>query len=110
MNVPSALQVEAEQLRRSFPRFVEAAWEQIEPGTPYVPGYHLDVATDVLEAVSRGELNRVIINIPPRHGKSSLASVLWLPWLWISKPELRWIFGSYSQEFASRDSVRSRRI
>jgi predicted phage terminase large subunit-like protein len=110
MLAPTALEVEAEQLRRSFRRFVEAAWDQIEPGTAFVGGYHLEVAIDVLEAVSSGELTRVIINLPPRHGKSSLVSVLWLPWLWITRPELRWIVGSYSQEFASRDSARSRRI
>ena len=110
MRVPTALEVEAEQLRRSFRRFVEGAWDQIEPSTPFVDGYHLDVAIDVLEAVSRGELTRVILNLPPRHAKSSLASVLWLPWLWITRPELRWIVGSYSQDFASRDSARTRRI
>lgn len=109
MRVPTALEIEAEQLRRSFRGFVEAAWPLLEPATQFTPGYHLDVLIEVFEAVSRGELTRVIINLPPRHGKSSIASVLWLAWLWITRPELRWIVGSYSQDFASRDSVRTRR-
>lgn len=109
-DIPAPIEIEAEQMRRSYRRFLEAGWEQIEPGTPYVGGYHLDVAIDVLEAVSRGEVTRLILNLPPRHGKSSLTSVLWLPWQWITRPDLRWIVGSYSQEFASRDSVRTRRV
>jgi predicted phage terminase large subunit-like protein len=60
--------------------------------------------------VTRGELRRVILNVPPRHGKSSLAAVLWPAWTWITRPELRWIVASYSQEFSSRDSVRTRRL
>jgi hypothetical protein len=67
MRIPTPLEIEAELLRRSFRRFVEAAWPLIEPVTPFVPGYHIDVLVEVFEAISRGELTRVIINLPPRH-------------------------------------------
>lgn len=110
MRVPTLPEIESEQLSRSLRTFVEQAWPLLEPMTPYTSGYHSDAIIEALEAVTRGELSRVIINVPPRHGKSSLVSVLWLPWVWTVHPEWRWIVGSYSQEFASRDSVRSRRV
>ena len=41
---------------------------------------HLRLIADVLEQVERGEVNRVIISVPPRHWKSSLASEKFPAW------------------------------
>ena len=110
MRAPTSIELEAEIMRRSFRRFVEGAWPLLEPAQPFVPGTHIDALIKVVEAVTAGEVNRVIVNIPPRYGKSTQISVLWPAWAWISAPELRSIFGSYSTEFASHDSVRTRRL
>lgn len=108
--LPSRTAIEAEQLRRSFRRFVEAAWPLLEPTSPFIPGYHIDAVCDSLEAVIAGELRRVLVTLPPRHAKSSLACVLWPAWAWISRPELRWLFASYAQSLATRDSRRCRQL
>lgn len=40
----------------------------------YQPAWHHDLIADRLNAVARGEIDRLMINMPPRHGKSELAS------------------------------------
>jgi predicted phage terminase large subunit-like protein len=62
--------IEAERLRRSLSRFIEAAWPLVEPGTRYVSSWHIEAIAEHLEAVSRGEIQRLVINVPPRHMKS----------------------------------------
>jgi len=57
--------IEAELARRSLKRFVYAAWTILEPDVNLVWNWHLDVLCDELESISRGELKRLIINVPP---------------------------------------------
>jgi predicted phage terminase large subunit-like protein len=90
--------------------YVRAAWPVLEPATTFVPGWHIDAICDHLEAVSRGELRRLIINVPPRHMKSLLVSVLWPTWTWTQRPQVRFLTASYAQPLATRDAVKSRRL
>lgn len=82
----------------------------IEPASEYVPGWHIDAISDHLEAVTRGWIRNLIINIPPRHMKSLQVAVLWPTWAWTWQPETRWLFSSYAEKLAIRDSVKSRRL
>ena len=107
--LPTTTELEAERLRRSFPAFVERGWHVVEPA-PFVPGFHLDAICGHLEAVARGEIRRLLINVPPRHGKSLLVSVLWPAWVWASRPETRFLFASYAHSLSLRDSGRCRRL
>lgn len=102
--------IEAERLRRSLSRFIESAWPLVEPGTRYVSNWHIDAIADRLEAVSRGEIRRLVINVPPRHMKSLAVSVFWPCWLWLRRPEARFLYASYAQLLSTRDSLRSRRL
>lgn len=94
----------------SFKQFVASAWHIIEPGRPYVPGWHLDAIAEHLEAVSQGEIKRLLVNMPPRHGKSSLISVLWSAWLLLNTPAIRLLCGSYAMNLATRDNLKVRRL
>src|ERR1700704_2873187 len=85
---PSLLdEVDAEMAARSLREFVRQAWRIVEPSTPFVPGWHIDAIIEHLEAVSRGLIRNLLINVPPRHMKSLLVSVLWPAWEWIRWPE-----------------------
>lgn len=86
------------------------AWPYYNPGQPFLGNWHLDAICDHLEAVSSSQIRRLIINMPPRMGKSSTVSVAWPAWLWITRPEFRWIFTSYAQPLATRDSVATRNV
>ncbi|PWV90246.1 putative phage terminase large subunit-like protein [Paenibacillus cellulosilyticus] len=59
-------------------------------------GNHLDVLTNTLERVSSGELRRVIVTMPPRHGKSEVVSKKFPAWHIGRNPEDEMIISSYS--------------
>jgi predicted phage terminase large subunit-like protein len=63
-----------------------------------------------LQAVSEGQIKRLLITVPPGHAKSLYVSVLWPAWQWISSPQWRGIFTSYDGDLSVRDSVRCRGV
>src|SRR5712692_5960662 len=103
-------QVQAEEAKRRLADFVRFGWHVVEPSTPFVSGFHIDAIVEHLEAVSRGQIRNLLINVPPRHMKSLLVSVFWPAWEWIRWPERRWLFSSYAATLSIRDSVKCRRL
>jgi predicted phage terminase large subunit-like protein len=100
----------AERAKINFKLFVREAWPVIEPGRPFVPGWHLDCIAEHLSAVHEGQISRLLVNMPPRHGKSSLISSLWTAWLLLNNPSLKLLCGSYAMNLATRDNLKCRRI
>lgn len=103
-----ALRVDAELKRRSLSEFTRDAWRVVEPASPLVWNWHLDAICDHLEAVSRGQIQKLLINVPPGFAKSLIVSVIWPAWMWTWRPDWRALFGSYALDLAHRDSVRCR--
>jgi predicted phage terminase large subunit-like protein len=87
---------------------VRAGWHIVEPGTPLEWNWHIEAICLHLEAITRGTIKRLLINIPPGHAKSLLVSVFWPAWVWIDNPHWRALFASYDINLALRDSVRTR--
>src|SRR5579863_9087732 len=100
--------LEKEIGRRRFRDFVELAWPLVEPSRPFLANWHIDAIADHLQAVSEGQIRRLLITVPPGHAKSLLVSVLWPAWQWIRCARWRGLFSSYDLELATRDSVRCR--
>jgi predicted phage terminase large subunit-like protein len=90
--------------------FIRDGWHVVDPGLPILWNWHIDAISEHLEAVARGEIRKLVINIPPGHAKSIIVAVMWPAWMWIWKPEWRALFSSYAQELANRDSVRCRDV
>ena len=65
-----------------------------------------------MEAVTCGDIKRLLINLPPRHMKSLMVSVLWPAWTWgpCNRPDARFVFASYALSLSMRDSVKCRRV
>jgi predicted phage terminase large subunit-like protein len=99
-----------EQARRRLRQFIKQAWQVIEPDTAFADNWHLHAICEHLEAVSAGQIRRLIINIPPRSMKSLAVSVFWPTWEWVNRPSTRWLFASYAATLSTRDSLKSRRI
>ncbi len=101
-----------ELYRREMADFVRDAWPIVEPVTRYSHNWHIDAICDHLSAISRGELQRLVVNVPPRFMKSLLVSVLWPAWEWgaFGLPSSRWIFSTYAQRLSTRDSLKCRRV
>jgi predicted phage terminase large subunit-like protein len=96
--------------------FLRAAWRQIDP-SPWVDGWPIEAIAEHLEAVVDGEIKRLIINIPPRMGKSSCVSVALPAWCWAQKtvgpnsgPQTQFLHASYAHQLSLRDSVKCRRL
>lgn len=94
----------------SLRSYVAESWHVVEPGRRFVPNWHIDAICDHLEALSRGAIRDLVINIPPRTSKSTIVSVDWPTWEWSFAPYTRWLFSSYAQRLSTRDSVKSRRV
>ncbi|HEY4897588.1 MAG TPA: phage terminase large subunit [Solirubrobacteraceae bacterium] len=110
MQPPTKTEIKAELARRSLYEFLTLMWPVFEPGSPFVDGLHIRLVCELLEAVTRGGLTRLIINIPPRHGKSNVVSIIWPAWVWASHPERRWLFASFAQSLSERHSTSCRRL
>lgn len=108
--IPHGEALEAERCRRHLRAYMAHAWPVLEPGTPFVPGFHLDAIAEHLEAITRGHIKRLLINMPPRHMKSLAVAVFWPTWEWITCPHRRWLFASYAQHLSIRDSLKCRRL
>ena len=104
--------IERELCKRSLHEFVKRAWRTIEPGNPYIDGWHVGVICEHLAAVTNGDINRLLINIPPGTMKSTLVSVFWPAWEWGArgKPHHRFIGASHEMGLATRDAMRMRRL
>jgi len=63
-----------------------------------------------LRSVTAGEIDRLMLFLPPRHGKSSMVTVRYPAWRLEQDPELRVIIGAYSQTLANRFSRQTRKI
>lgn len=77
---------ETKRLESSLTEFYKEAWGVFDPA-PYVHGWHLEAIAEHLEAVSNGQIRKLLINVPPRHSKSLLASVAWPAWIWAQNPD-----------------------
>ncbi len=86
------------------------AWKWVEPGTEFADNWHIELICKHLEAITRGEFNRLIINVPPGTMKSLLVCVFWQPWVWTERPEKKWMFASYNVSLSKRDNLRARRL
>jgi predicted phage terminase large subunit-like protein len=63
---------------------------------------------DKLEAVERGDVQRLIITFPPRHGKTTLASIAFPAWCLGRNPFRNVIACSYAQHLANTNSRKAR--
>jgi len=67
----------------------------------YQRAAHHELIAEKLEAVERGEIDRLMIFMPPRHGKSELASKRFPAWCLGRNPKRQIIAASYNSDLAS---------
>lgn len=96
---------ERESLRQSFAAFVREAWVTVKKHEPFISNWHLDAIAAHLEAVTRGEIHRLQIWIPPGTMKTGMVTVYWHPWEWTMRPWLRYFTASYEIHLVQRFSL-----
>lgn len=104
----ATLMGEADDLSADLCRFVQAAWPLVWPNEQYLHGWHVEAICSHLQAVSRGELKRLQIWVPPGSSKSTIVSIMWPAWEWTQNATLRYITASYDLGLATGFAVRCR--
>lgn len=97
-----------EDAELSLKAFVRLVWHIVEPSERLVWTWTMDAICEHLEAVTRGDIRKLLINVPPGFSKSLLVNVLWPAWEWIRRPELRFVSWAYNQTLTIRDNRRCR--
>ena len=102
----------ADEARSSLEVYVREAWRQVNPETPLQWNWHIGAICELLEAVTSGEVQNALINVPPGFAKSLVVSVFWPTWEWGPKemPYLSHLCASNGRELAVRDTLRARRL
>lgn len=109
-------QIALEESRRaceaSLSQFAKQAWHVLEPSTELKWGWALDAICLHLQAVSDGQITRLLMNVPPGMMKSLLTNVFWPAWEWgpLDMPHMRFLSTAHKQDLAVRDNIKCRRL
>lgn len=104
------LRQDRQACEESLYRFVHEMWHVLEPQTKLVDGWAMEAICEHLEAVTYGEITRLLINVPPGSSKSLLCNCFWPAWEWARQPHLRYLSFSYAAHLTERDNRRFRDI
>jgi predicted phage terminase large subunit-like protein len=77
---------------------------------PFSLAPHHNLIVSYLEAVERGEISRLMIFMPPRHGKSLIASTMFPAWYLGRHPDRDVMFATYGQELSDDFGRRVRNL
>ena len=97
-------------LRRDFVSFAQRCFRELNPRTRFAMGWHIEVIAAKLAAVRAGKIRRLVVNLPPRHLKSLLASVAFPAWCLGREPSAQILCVSYAQDLADKLSRDCRHI
>ena len=89
-------------LRRDFATFAARCFHELNPQTELAINWHLEVIAAKLTAVRQGRIRRLIINLPPRHLKSLMASIAFPAWCLGLDPSAQILCVSYAQDLADK--------
>ncbi len=76
----------------------------------YRPSWHHRLLASKLEDIAAGRCKRLMVSMPPRNGKSELATVRFAPWLFTQRSRLSVALATYSAEFADEMGRKARSV
>src|SRR5437867_511683 len=82
-------------LRNDFMAFLQRSFYELNPQTPFLPNWHIELMAAKLEASRRGTSRRLSLNVPPRSLKSHCASIAFPAWVLGHNPAAQIINVSY---------------
>jgi predicted phage terminase large subunit-like protein len=82
----------------------------VSPADDYMENWHIQAMAYHLQQVLDGKCKRLIITMPPRHGKSIATSVAFPSFILGHRPDARIIGMSYSQDLATKFSIDTRTV
>lgn len=97
----------------SLYEYTKQAWHVLHgPESAFQGGWAVQAVAEHLQAVTEGQIEKLLINIPPGCTKSMLTNVMWPTWEWgpFRRPFSQWINTSYSMDLPIRDQLFARRL
>src|SRR5216683_1139019 len=91
-----------EILRLDLGYFAQHCFCELNPQAAFLPNWHIEVIAAKLAAVREGKIRRLIINLPPRHLKSLLASIAFPAWCLGHDPSAQILCAGYGQDLADK--------
>jgi len=85
----------AELGKRSLKSFTQQCWSIIEPDVELKWNWHHDAYCDDLEALVRGDGDRLLYNVPPGTTKTTFFCVILPAWVWTFAPHKKFMVASY---------------
>ena len=90
-------------IRENFMAFVIKFFPIMNPGAVFLENWHhRAIAYELMRCEKSFELSRLLVNLPPQHGKSELISVLYVAWRLGRDPTLNILCVSYGEPIAER--------
>lgn len=97
-------------LRTDLVTFTHRCFQTVAPAQVYRHNWHLEALAWHLHQCATRKINRLVINLPPRHLKSIGASVAFPAWLLGHNPTIRIICASYSENLAGKHALDCRAV
>ena len=121
--------IDAARYEESLLDFCAASWHVVEP-RGFMRNWHIEAICEHLEACANWQIDRLLINVPPRHMKSLGANVFFPAWVWAQDPNpendprypfsirreswrgpgVKFMHLSYESTLSTRDGVKCRQI
>jgi len=90
--------------KNDFLSFVKCVWPE------FIEGSHHRLVAEKFNKLSKGELKRLIMNMPPRHTKSEFASNYLPAWMIGKNPKLKIIQATHTAELAIRFGRKAKHV
>ncbi|WP_439575938.1 phage terminase large subunit [Phreatobacter sp.] len=97
-------------LRGDLSAFTHRAFLHLEEGNDYLHNWHIDHISWQLTRLARGDIRRLIINVPPRSMKSIQVSIAFSAWALGHDPTARILCVSYAEALARKLSIDTRSV
>ena len=92
-------------LRTDFLSFIQKSFHTVSPGVKFLDNWHIAAVAFALERCIEGDINRLVISLPPRYLKSLCVTVALPAYLLGQDPTAKIICASYSKELAEKHAA-----
>ena len=100
----------AEALANDLAGFVKEVWPVLHPGRPLIWSWHYDLMCEYLTLVKQRKIRRLIVNTPPRCMKSTLFTICFPCWTWLTEPWHAFLCASHSNNLSTDHSIARRSL
>lgn len=90
--------------------FTERVFGTVSPNDIYEHNWHIDCIAEHLRACERGEIRRLIVNMPPRMLKSISISIAWPAWLLMRNSREQIMMASYTSGLIGSMTLKVREV